>query len=121
MKFLIVDDEPLVRRSLRRALEARGHHVLEAAEGLSGIELWRSQKPDIVFLDVLMPGLSGPQVLQEMGNERGRAKVLLISAYSGDYNLETAQKMGADVFVAKPFEDIFALVSMAENLFKQRS
>jgi CheY-like chemotaxis protein len=116
MKVLIVDDEPLVRRSLRRALELSNHQVFEAGDGREGLEAWRSHQPDIVFLDVLMPGLTGPLVLQEIGNQRGSAKVLLISAYSGDYNLETAKKMGADLFVAKPFEDVFALVRMAEGL-----
>lgn len=117
MNFLIIDDEPLVRRSLKRALEMKKHKVTEASDGTAGLEIWKTQKPDVVFLDVLMPGLSGPQVLQEIGTDRGSAKVLLISAYSGDYNLETAQKMGADLFVAKPFEDVFALVTMAEELF----
>ncbi len=121
MNFLIVDDEPLVRRSLRRALEMKGHKVSEASDGTSGLEMWKQQKPDVVFLDVLMPGLSGPQVLQEIGTARGTSKVLLISAYSGDYNLETAQKMGADLFVAKPFEDVFALVTIAEELIQRRS
>lgn len=117
MKFLIIDDEPLVRRSLSRALATRGHETFEAADGQDGLEKWRKQKPDVVFLDVLMPGLSGPQVLMELEEPlKLGTTIILISAFSGEHNPETAQRLGADVFVSKPFEDIFGLVRMAEEL-----
>lgn len=121
MKILIVDDEPLVRKSLGRACKARGHEVIEAADGQEGLARWREVKPDLVFLDVLMPGLSGPEVLQAIAQDpvaagEVRARVILISAYSGEHNVETAQQIGADLFVPKPFEDIFAVVARAENL-----
>jgi DNA-binding response OmpR family regulator len=69
----------------------------------------------LVFLDVLMPGLSGPQVLQELGSNK-TGKVILMSAYSGEHNIETAQQMGADLFIPKPFEHIFEVVAKAEAL-----
>jgi CheY-like chemotaxis protein len=116
MKVLIVDDEPLVRRSLRRAFEAKGHEVLDAVDGRSALKVWLDFLPDVVLLDVLMPGLSGPEVLRQLGPDRSPAKVILMSAYSGDYNLETAQKMGADLFHPKPFEDVFEVVKLAEGL-----
>lgn len=117
MKILIVDDEPLVRRSLGRALRSRSHEIFEAADGPSGLEAWRSADPDLVFLDVLMPGLTGPQVLEEMGKPR-RAKVILMSAFSGEHNVENAAAQGADLFLPKPFEDIFEVVRLAEELTK---
>jgi len=64
---------------------------------------------------VLMPGLTGPEVLKEVGSD-SKAKVILMSAFSGEHNMQTAQQMGADLFVPKPFEDIFAIVKMAEDL-----
>lgn len=64
MKVLIVDDEPLVRLSLRRALMKGGHVVEEAEDGVSGRDKWGSFKPDLVFLDVLMPRLSGPRFVK---------------------------------------------------------
>lgn len=117
MKVLIVDDEPLVRRSLARAFKSRGHEIFEAEDGLQGLDLWNRQKPDLVFLDVLMPKMTGPQVLAEMGSQRA-GKVVLMSAFSGEHNMETAVQMGADLFIPKPFEDIFSIVSMAEDLLK---
>lgn len=119
MKVLLIDDEPLVRRSLGRALQARQHEVFQAADGQEGLKLWRDIKPDLVFLDVLMPGLTGPQVLQELDDEsKNQTKIVLISAFSGEHTPETAQRLGADCFVPKPFEDIFAVVKMAEGLEK---
>jgi CheY-like chemotaxis protein len=119
MKVLIIDDEPLVRRSLGRALSARGHSFWEAADGTQGLEIWREKGPDLVFLDVLMPGLTGPQVLQELDEQlRHKTKIVLISAFSGEHNLETAQRLGADCFIPKPFDDIFAVVKIAEDLKK---
>ncbi|QDK44142.1 response regulator [Bdellovibrio sp. ZAP7] len=115
MKVLIVDDEALVRRSLSRAFRAKGHEVVEAENGNEGLEQWRKSTPDLVFLDVLMPGLTGPEVLKEIGTDRS-GKVILMSAFAGEHNMETALQMGAEMFVPKPFEDIFAVVKMAEDL-----
>ncbi len=117
MKILVVDDEPLVRRSLGRALKSRGHIVFEAEDGLQGLLMWREQKPDLVFLDVLMPKMTGPQVLIEIGEQR-TGKVILMSAFSGEHNMETTMQMGADLFIPKPFEDIFSIVNVAEGLLK---
>ncbi|MES2855225.1 MAG: response regulator [Bdellovibrionota bacterium] len=120
MNILIVDDEPLVRKSLGRAFKARGHEVAEAVDGNEGLKLWLSSSPDVVFVDVLMPGLSGPELLREVMPKLGSSwtgKVILMSAYSGEHNVATAQQMGADLFIPKPFDDIFALVSKAEELF----
>jgi CheY-like chemotaxis protein len=119
MKILIVDDEALVRKSLGRACLARGHRVVEAIDGNEGLSKWRGEAPDVVFLDVLMPGLSGPQLLREIGPHAGCA-VILISAYSGEHNIETAQALGADLFIPKPFENIFDVVARAEELFVTR-
>ena len=115
LKVLIVDDEVLVRRSLSRAFRGQGHDVCEAGDGNQGIEMWKTWAPDLVLLDVLMPGRTGPEVLNEMKNQT-LAKVILMSAFAGEHNMETAQQMGANLFVPKPFEDIFALVKMAEEL-----
>lgn len=114
--MLIVDDETLVRRSLQRALKSKGYEVFEATNGVDGLQMWRAEKPDLVFLDVLMPGLTGPEVLKEIGENKTKTKVILMSAFSGEHNMQTAQQMGADIFVPKPFEDIFGVVSIAEGL-----
>lgn len=118
MKVLIVDDEPLVRRSLGRALKSRGHEVQEADNGLTGLAMWKADPPQVMLLDVLMPGLTGPQVLQEMREQQPQfeTKVVLISAFTGEHNMESAQQMGASLFIPKPFADIFNVVDIVEKL-----
>lgn len=116
MKVLVVDDEALVRRSLARALRSRNHEVFEAADGTAGLEAWRANDPDLVFLDVLMPGLTGPQMISAYGPRR--AKVVLMSAFVGDAATSEREHQGADLFLPKPFEDIFETVRRAEELTK---
>lgn len=114
MKVLVVDDEPLVRRSLRRAAELRHHQVEEAENGLEGLQKWREGMPDLVFIDVLMPKMSGPEVLAQARLEGFTTKVILISAYSGEFDPKDLAK--ADLFIAKPFDDIFEIIQRGEGL-----
>lgn len=113
MRILIVDDESLIRRSLTRVFEDRGHEVVSADNGKDGLESWQSSDFDLVILDVLMPQLTGPQVISERGTKH-RSKVVLISAYSGTGFDLTA--VPHDMFVAKPFQDIFSFATNAEKL-----
>lgn len=115
MKVLIVDDEPLVRLSLKRALEKRGHQVAEAVDGQQGLEQWLSFRPELTFLDVLMPRMTGPDLLKALKGG-GTGKVILMSAFTGEYDLDKAKSLGADLFILKPFDDIFAIVEIGEEL-----
>jgi two-component system, response regulator PdtaR len=118
-KILVIDDEPLVRRSLKRALESAGYQVLESADGKLGLSIWEKERPNLVFLDILMPGLTGPEVLQEINPEiRKDCRVILISAYSGEYSLDSAKSLGADHFIPKPFEDIFGIVKTVSQMLE---
>ena len=120
MKVLIVDDEPLIRRSLERLFKKAGHEVVTAEDGTQGVEKWNSSGPDVVVLDILMPGHTGPEVIEHVQPPVSTG-IILISAYSGEYNLDSAKKLGADLFIAKPFEDIQKIVSSAEELYKSKA
>lgn len=122
MKVLIVDDEPLVRKSLTRALRVRNHEVFEAVDGREGFEAWLKLNPDLVLVDILMPGLTGPELLQAIRPKLcdWRGKTVLMSAYSGDRDqFQAAAQAGADLFIPKPFDDIFAVVTQLETLLGQ--
>jgi two-component system KDP operon response regulator KdpE len=120
MKVLVIDDESIIRRALGRALTSKGHTVVEAEDGESGLKIWLAEGPDLVFLDILMPGLSGLQVLSEV-RKSNRAKVILMSAYTGHATGKESLEDGADMFVSKPFQDIFELVKTAEELVHGRT
>ncbi len=115
MRALIVDDEDLIRTSLKRVFEMRHHEVFVAENGQQGLEMWQAHDPELVILDMLMPGLTGAQVLKKIGAQT-RSKVILISAYTGEYDVKKASELGATLFIAKPFQNIFDVVDRAEKL-----
>lgn len=112
MKILVVDDEPLVRLALKKVFTQKGWAVEVAENGEEGLEKWQSFNPDLVFLDVLMPKLSGPEVLNRVPAKT--AFVILMSAFAGDFDLDKAKANGADLFLAKPFDSIFSVVRLVE-------
>lgn len=115
MKVLVVDDEMLVRRSLSRVCAVRNHEVQVAEDGEQGLQLWSSFQPDLVFLDILMPKLTGLEVLKRV-RKNSSVKVILMSAYTGGLQPEEARAAGADLFLPKPFDDIFSVIEKAEEL-----
>lgn len=117
IRVLVIDDEPLVRRSLQRVLNHSGFEVILAADGLQGYQMWTEQKPEVVLLDVLMPGLSGPQVLEKISPElKSKTKIMMMSAFTGEFTQTKAHDLGAQLFVAKPFDDIFEIVVKVKSL-----
>jgi CheY-like chemotaxis protein len=120
MRVLVVDDEVIVVRALTRAFQSKGHQVDSAHSGEEGLEKWVETRPDAIMLDVVMPGLTGPQVIEEFmkrfeGSKQG-AKVVLMTAHSGIRAHAEALELGADDFVQKPFDDVFKLVTRVEKL-----
>ena len=120
MKVLIIDDEPLVRRSLEKVFQKAGHEVVTASDGSEGVVRWSEGKPDGVVVDVLMPGLTGPEVISEV-NPDSKTAIILISAYSGDYNPESVKQLGADIFIEKPFESITDIVDSLEKIWSVKN
>ena len=114
LKILIVDDELLIRKALALSSEQRGHRVKSAENGTRGLKAWLDFKPELVFLDVLMPDMDGFTLLRQIP-ENLKTKVILISAHD-DLSQKDIEKAGADLFIKKPFDDIFKLIEQAEKL-----
>jgi two-component system response regulator (stage 0 sporulation protein F) len=102
--ILIIDDEESVRALLRVALEAAGYEVTEAANGRQGLELYRLRPTDLVIVDMLMPVMSGLDMLLDLTREFLHAKVIAISGASGEQSvLDVAKLLGARQTLQKPF------------------
>ena len=102
--ILIIDDEESVRALLRLALEAAGYEVTEAANGRQGLERYRLRPTDLVIVDMLMPVMSGLDMLLELTREFLHAKVIAISGVGGEQNvLDAAKLLGARQTFQKPF------------------
>jgi DNA-binding response OmpR family regulator len=104
-RVLVVDDEPDVLLLCRLNLEQRGHQVLEAPNGDEALGLAREGTPDLVVLDLMLPGIDGYQVLQALrADERTSGiPVLVLTAKSLQADRERSRQLGAAAFVTKPF------------------
>jgi len=106
LNILIVDDEPDVRRSLRKRLEKVGHCVVEAADGRAAAEQARTTPPDLVITDIIMPDTDGIETIATLRQNAPHLRILAISGGGRtgrtDF-LQYARKLGADDILAKPF------------------
>jgi DNA-binding response OmpR family regulator len=99
---LVVDDEPMLRNLLSRLLRMEGYDVLEAADGQAALDVLRTEKPDLVLLDVMMPTRDGLDVLGDL-RRTSNVPVILVSALGEEADRVLGLKMGADDYVVKPF------------------
>ncbi len=104
-RVLIADDEPNIVISLEFLMQREGHAVSVARDGPSALEAIRAGKPDLVLLDVMMPGLSGFEVCQAVRADEALAgvKILMLSAKGRDTDIAKGQALGADAYMTKPF------------------
>lgn len=110
---LVVDDDSLVRRLVRTVLEADGYEVEEAANGPDGLEAASRSHPDLMVLDVMMPGMDGIEVCRRL--DRHGTKVLMLTASDDVATEEAGRAAGADHFLVKPFSPV-ALLESVEKL-----
>ncbi len=111
-KVLVVDDSALTRRSLRQILETAGCHVVEAEDGLTAIERYYLEKPDVVMLDLVMRGMYGLDVLQKLRELDASARVIVVSADIQSSSHDLAEQAGAKAFINKPFDKAEILVAL---------
>jgi DNA-binding response OmpR family regulator len=101
-RVLVVDDEETARRVVAQGLREAGCEVLEAADGLAGLEAALHGKPDLVVLDLRLPGLAGERVLERLRQTSG-VPVVVVSAKREEDDRVAALDMGADDYLVKPF------------------
>jgi DNA-binding response OmpR family regulator len=112
---LVVDDDSSIRKMIIAALRREGYNFLEAANGQAALDLMRSEHPDVVVLDLMMPILSGWDVLKERRGNKDleRIPIIIISA-NRDPEVATAVDQGICAFLPKPF-DIRALSALVRS------
>ncbi|WP_425058057.1 Chemotaxis protein CheY [Sporomusa carbonis] len=115
-KILICDDSMLVRKKLRDMLEAMRCQVYEAKNGTECVELFKTHKPDTVFMDIVMPELDGLEALKRIKEIDQGAKVVMLSSTGTSAKLLEALKNGAADFIQKPYnkEQIAKAVGYSE-------
>jgi len=108
-KLLIVDDEPHIRLLLEQTLEELEDHdveILTATNGLEALETIRSEKPNLVFLDVMMPKMNGYEVCQHIKADLALSDVyiIMLTAKGQEFDRDRGKDVGADIYMTKPFD-----------------
>jgi DNA-binding response OmpR family regulator len=112
MRLLVVEDEARLAHALRRGLVADGFNVEIAADGPTGLELARHGDFDAVLLDVMLPRLSGYDVVRTLRSEENWVPVLMLSAKDGEHDQADGLDYGADDYLTKPFSYVVLLARL---------
>ena len=116
VRVLIVDDSSLARRRARGILEGGGYEVIEAEDGVSAIERYFVEKPDVVMLDLVMKGMYGLEVLAQLRQMDPEARVIVVSADVQTSSHQMAEEGGAVGFLVKPLDEQDALALVRRTL-----
>ena len=117
-KILIVDDEFFVRKIFGELFKKRGFDVMLATNGDEGLDMIRNNKPDLVVLDILMPGRDGLEVLRQLKKEKiiEKLPVIVLSAFSGPQYVDAAIELGAKAYLGKADYQIDEILSKIDEL-----
>jgi two-component system, NtrC family, nitrogen regulation response regulator NtrX len=119
-RILVVDDEAEIRRSVRMILEYEGYEVMEASSGPEGVALAERESPDLVFLDIKMPGMDGLDALQRIKSGNESIPVVIISGHGTVSTAVEATKAGAFDFIEKPLASERVLLTIRNALDRTR-
>src|ERR671939_422706 len=119
-RILVIDDEAAIRESLRMTLEYEGYEFMAAATGQEGLALVEREAPDLVLLDVKMPGMDGIEVLDRLRGMNEALPVIVVSGHGTISTAVEATKKGAFDFIEKPFASERVLVSLRNALDQRR-
>lgn len=100
--ILVVDDEARIRSLIKKYAEFKGHTVTEAADGMEAVHLCRTEKFDIVIMDIMMPELDGFSACREI-RKISQVPIIMLSARGEEYDKINGFELGIDDYVAKPF------------------
>jgi two-component system alkaline phosphatase synthesis response regulator PhoP len=100
--ILVIDDEPSIRQLVTRYLQAEGYQVISADDGPSGLQAARKQHPDLIILDIMLPGMDGIDLLRELRRDSD-VYVILLTAKTEETDRVVGLSVGADDYVVKPF------------------
>jgi len=104
MKVLIVDDQPMILKSLHHVMERAGYETLAAVDGLQAKDFFDQEQPDLAIIDLMLPFVSGKELIEYIRDyEKNYTKIIVLSGMHMQETIEHVFELGADDFVRKPF------------------
>lgn len=121
-RILVIEDAPASKRLICYTLEQEGYQVLSASNGVVGLRMAREEKPDLLVLDVMLPGLDGFELCHRLRSDpqTTRLPILMLSAKAQDADISIGLRLGADDYLTKP-ADPSEIVKRVANLLTKRS
>lgn len=113
-KVLVIDDQPGIRRLLVEVLTEEGYNVVTASNGYEGVQQVKDTNPDLILMDMKMPGMDGIETLRELKRIGQASRVIMMTAYGELELINQAQQLGAYAYITKPF-DIINLCEMVSR------
>ena len=119
-KILVIEDDPVNLRYVRFTLEQYGYQVITASNGLEGLRKARNEEPDLVILDVMLPGIDGYEICHRLRAEpqTSRLPILMLSAKSQEKDRTVGEQVGADDYLTKPAEPT-EIICHVDNLLSR--
>ena len=113
-KILVIEDDPNALRLVEYKLGQEGYQVITAADGLEGLKKAREEHPDLIILDIMLPGLDGYEVCQRLRQEPKTIKlpILMLSAKARGIDKATGLKVGADDYLTKPADQAMVVAKV---------
>jgi len=112
MNIVVIDDERIILNSMVRVLSGAGHNVVAFSSGDHVLDKVKEMDPDYIFLDVKIPGHSGIEILKGIKQAGLYSKVVMMSGYTSSASIDEAKNLGADIFIKKPFDNIFDILKI---------
>lgn len=117
-RILVVDDDPSISEMVAILLESEGYDVTVCTDGLSVLPLYRAERPDLVLLDVMLPGMNGVEVCKVLRDETD-VPIIMMSALTDSVDVIAGLEAGADDYVTKPFENSVLMARVKARLRRQ--
>jgi DNA-binding response OmpR family regulator len=114
-RILVVEDEPLIRHGLKLRLERNGYEIIEAEDGVAGLSAARTEKPDLIILDIMLPKMDGYEVARMLKFDDAFKviPIVMLTARAQRTDRDTGVAVGADAYLTKPYrsEELLAVIA----------
>ncbi|MBN2248090.1 MAG: response regulator transcription factor [Coriobacteriia bacterium] len=119
-RILVVEDDPIIRQTVAYALKRAGFEVLSSGDGIDGLSIARSEQPDLIVLDLMLPGIDGYRFAEEVRRANSEVAIIMVTALDGERDTVRGLDAGADDYITKPFSMDELLARVRANLRRVR-